>query len=154
MKYDALQQAAVEASSELRKIVAELDQLEARRIGLQARREALNSIGRQLMTVMSMISAEAPTDEPVTVASAPELPASEPTIQAAALPEPEPEPFPEEEAPALAPADNAADRPAVKWPSFADLLAQGKPSTLRDEGWRAVPPATHLELRALVRAAD
>lgn len=158
MKYEALQQAAVEASTELRRIVAEIDQLEAQRLGLLARRESLQVIGQQLLAVMSMFSASAPDD----AVPAPETTETEPVVFATALPElrtealPEPsaDPIPPEEVPTISPADSVSEEVAAKWPSLVELLAKSKPSSLRDEGWRAVPPATHLELRALARAAD
>lgn len=154
MKYDALQLAAAEASAELQKLVAEIEHLETRRILLLARRESLQIVGRHLVSVMSMISESTPADENVDMVAAPELPASEPAVHANALPEPEPEPVPVplEEVSAGSAADTVPDAPPAKWPSLAELLAKSKPSTLRDEGWRAVPQATHLELRALARA--
>lgn len=173
MKYDALQKAAVEASAELQHIVAEMERLEAQRVGLLARRESLQVIGQQLVAVMSMIQ----DDRPAEPAPAPEAPMAEALDVAAALPElrtealpiPEPEPLPRiEEVPNLSPADFVAspadsvadpadsvpEEVAAKWPSLVELLARSKPSTLRDEGWHAVPQATHLELRELARAAD
>jgi hypothetical protein len=157
MKYDALQQAAVQASAELHQIVAEIERLEAQRLGLLARRESLQVIGQHLLAVMSMIeeaqpvAATAADADPV---STPELAASDPPAVVNALPEPEPEPLPQEEVLACAPADSVADAPAGKWPSLLELLDRNKRSSLRGEGWRGNPPVTHLELRALARAAD
>ena len=153
MKYEALQKAAVEASAELQKVVAEMERLEARRLGLLARRESLQVIGHHLLEVMSMIAEATPAATSVEMAAAPELPASEPPALASALPAPEPEPPLAGEAPVLT-ADAVHDQPAAQWPSIADLLARSKPSSLRDEGWREAAPVAHLQIRALARAAD
>lgn len=155
MKYDALQQAAVEASVGLREIVEEIDRLEAREKSLLAKREALQAVGHHLLSVMSMIAETKPAPADVAADSLLELPVAEMT----SLPEPPPElaasPRPQEEKPSPEfPAAAFPDVPGGKWPSLVELLARSKPSSLRDEGWQAVPPATHLELRALARAAD
>lgn len=157
MKYEALQKAADEASAGLQEVVAELDRLEARRVALLAKRESLQAVGHHLLTVMSTLCNPMAAGPSVEQEPLREAPAFEPALHTEALPEPEPVPLEEasasmEDASVGTPDAAVPDAPPTPWPSLADLLAKSKPTTLRDEGWRAVPQATHLELRALARA--
>ena len=132
MNTSVLQQAAVEASAALEEIEAEIDQLESRKEFLQAQRDVLDSIGRQLCTVLSMIDAEASAVEAQDVAPAPEPVLSEAMLDAAYQPESAPEPAPRDE---VAATDAESHRVPDAVPTFADLASLTRPFSQRAKGW-------------------
>ncbi len=140
MKYTVLENAAVEASTGLHEIDAEIDQIEAKKVSLQAKREQLETVGRQLFTVLSALSEEQTSESgaltgtlaPETAALAdaqPEAglaPVLEPETEAAPLVEMEAgsAPLLQEEEPAFSPFATVADAPAEDHQAFAEAAPE------------------------------
>jgi hypothetical protein len=153
MKNGVFEQAAVEASAGLKEIDAEIDRIEARKESLLANRQLLQEVGRQLCTVMSVISVDAPKEQAHEAAPAHEEAEAVPAEQilaAVAEPEQEAHPVHEEEAQELTPVGAAAEAPEAEAPTFADLLSQSKPYSLRNDGWPAATPVAQRTLRSLL----
>ena len=154
MKNGVFEQAAIEASAGLKDIDAQIEQIEARKEELLANRDLLESVGRQLCTMLSMAPAHAPAEEAYeSDAAAPEEPVAEhaePIFAATDEPEAEAHPVQEEEPQECAPVAAAAETPAGDAPSFADLLSQSKPYSLRNDGWPAATPVGQRTLRSLL----
>lgn len=60
MKREVFEQAAIEANAGLDEIDAEIQQLEARKQSLLVNRELLQTVGRQMLSVLSVISGAVP----------------------------------------------------------------------------------------------
>ena len=60
MKREVFEQAAIEANAGLDEIDAEIQQLEARKQSLLVNRELLHTVGRQMLSVLSVISGAVP----------------------------------------------------------------------------------------------
>jgi len=150
MNYNVIEQAAVEASNGLKDIDTELEQLAARKDSLLGNRETLETLGRQLFTVLSMISDAAPAEKASEAALTPEQPAAEPVSFADAHSEATSDPLPQEEATDSSPVVAAPETPAEEAPSFAELLSQSKPYSLRNDGWPAAAPVAQRTLRSLL----
>jgi hypothetical protein len=167
MKNTIFEQAALEAGAGLKELDAQFDQFEARREELLAHRDLLESVGRQLFTVISMAPdgstahAEHMTHTEHTRVATDPVEEHDTNHEAALAPE-ERVPFsfvdahPEEmdehvpvEATASA-AEETADAPAPEPPTFAELLSQSKPYSLRNDGWPAATPVASRTLRSLL----
>jgi hypothetical protein len=166
MKYTVLENAAVEASTGLHEIDAEIDQIEAAKVSLRAKRESLETVGRQLFTVLSALSEEqtaeeagesgaltgAPAPEPAALADAqPEAglaPVLEPETEAAPLVEMEAHsaPLPQEEEPAFSPLATIADAPAEEHQAFAEAAPEIQAEAHSEDHAEAQPePREHEE---------
>lgn len=98
MKREVFEQAAIEANAGTDEIDAEIQQLEARKQALLANREVLQAVGRQMLTVLSIISGTVPaTPEAKPVGAPTAAPTAPPVSQYV------PYTLREQERPAIAP---------------------------------------------------
>lgn len=137
MRYSTFEEAAVEASTGVKEIDAEIERL-------MAKRDALDTLVRQLSAVLPMIADAGSAGKS---GSASETPA-EPFSRAEGLAEARPYPVRKEEWPSYAPAGAETEAPAaMEQPSFTDLLSQGNSYSLRHEGWPASSPSDQRGIR-------
>jgi hypothetical protein len=167
MKNTIFEQAALEAGAGLKELDAQFDQLEAKKEELLAHRDLLESVGRHLFTVISMApngttDHAAHTDhteyaaEPAVAVEAHDAiheaaPAPEERVPFSFVdvhPEETDEHVPVEETASAA--EETADAPATEPPTFAELLSQTKPYSLRNDGWPAATPVASRTLRSLL----
>jgi hypothetical protein len=169
MKYTVLENAAVEASTGLHEIDAEIDQIETRKLSLRAKRESLETVGRQLCTVLSAISdgktdnggndagalTDAPAAEPAaTVDAQPEVdsaPILQPEVAAAPISQPEADSAPllQENASTFSLVGEPADAPAEEQPALEEALEaqpeaqeaqEAQPDAHEQEEWENCTP--------------
>ncbi len=147
MKYSVFEQAGIEARAGIKVIDAAIDRLRAQRELL----EVLESVVRQVLTVVPMSTEEIPAREPSAPAALPDAPAAEQAAVAGGLPEDALGAMRMDEWPADSPArdtpDTAASEPP---PSLADLISHAKPQALREERWSAWPPDDERRIREVL----
>jgi hypothetical protein len=141
LRYSTFEQAAVEASSGVKEIDGEIQRL-------KAKRDLLDTLARQLMAVLPALAEALPADtgnhadasHENSAAAQPQLADGSENGQSSWNHS--------EETPAYA--NSASDAPATEEPSFAELLAQSKPYSLRNEGWPATAPADQRGIRQIL----
>ena len=139
MRYSAFEQAAVEASAGVKEIDAEMSRL-------KVKRELLQTLVHQLLSVLPANTEPIPADGGNRAGTAPDHPVAEQPSYANGMGEGQPYSNGQEEAPASSAAGTAPDASAAEQPSYADLLAQGKPYSLRNEGW---PSSSSVDQRGI-----
>ncbi|HTX41494.1 MAG TPA: hypothetical protein VMD25_06675 [Acidobacteriaceae bacterium] len=145
MKYSVFEQAGVEARAGIKEIDATIDRLKAQRELL----EVLESVVRQVLTVVPMSTEVIPARAIETVAVVPDAPAAEQPPVAAAPPEGRSGALRMDEWPAGSPSRTPPDD-ASEPPSLADLISHGKPQALREERWPTWPPDDERRIRDIL----
>jgi hypothetical protein len=135
MKPSAFELAAIEAKDGVKAIDAEIEQLNARKQTLEAKRALLESLAQQLSAILPMGDEGNAADRGSQSATAPEAQ------------QPEQPAFAQGAAKGRSPADRKddwssyiaasarSDAPESDQPSVSDLLSERKPQALRAEGW-------------------
>lgn len=142
MKYTAFEQAAVEASTGVKEIDAEIERL-------KTKRELLQTLVHQLLTVLPYGSDANSSETPARLSNNSPAPAADLSSFSSDLAETKSYSLPKEEWPAASPVATAEAEDAGQ-PSFADLLSQSKSFSLRNEGW----PASSSESRGFRERLD
>lgn len=133
MKYSAFEQAAVEARSGLKEIDAEIDRL-------KAKKALLESLGRQLLTVLPMCSETDAADDNMHAGASEDAAAAEEAANA--LPEGKPFTLRKDGWPSSFPGASKAGEPTpARQTAPLEALPDGKPFSLRKEGWPSYPAA-------------
>lgn len=147
MRYSTFEQAAVEASAGVNAIDAEIQRL-------KVKRDLLATIAQQLSAILPAIAEAFPESEGGQAPAMPEHAAGEHAASAngtgdswSSSMQQEGDPSPAySAAPSSGDAAQGQEAPATREPSFADLLAQSKTFSLRNEGW---PNSSAVDQRGL-----
>ncbi|HTV16086.1 MAG TPA: hypothetical protein VME68_15300 [Acidobacteriaceae bacterium] len=147
MKYSTFEQAASEASAGVREIDAEINRL-------MAKRDLLETLANQLLTVLPQLAEAAPrlTSGESQVATMPDPSAAQQTTYPNETAEPHSYSSQSQEwsgAPAESPAPET-EPAAAEQSSYMDSLTPSKPYSLRNGGWPASAPVDQRGLRQLI----
>lgn len=143
MKYSTFEQAAIEASTGLREIDAEIERL-------KAKKDLLEPLVRQLSAVLPMITEAVPADNANKAATAAAAPSADQPSSADGLPEGEPDSLRKAGWLGQSPAGSTADAPAAEQPYLAGGLSEAKPYSLRNDGWPTGPANGQRGIRELL----
>jgi hypothetical protein len=143
MRYSAFEQAAVEASAGVKEIDAEIKRL-------KVKRDLLETLVHQLLTVLPASTEAVPADGGNRAGTTPDNPAAEQPSFANGVAEAKSDSSGQEEWPTESASGTPPDAPADEQPSYTDLLSQNKPYSLRNEGWPASSPVDQRGIRQLL----
>jgi hypothetical protein len=144
MRYSTFEQAAVEASAAVKEIDAEIQRL-------MAKRDLLETLAHQLKTVLPALAVATQADAGNQAGAPPNNPAVvEQPVQANVAAESQTPSTKQDQWMAYAAATPPPEAPAAQRPSYAELLEQSKPYSLRNEGWPSTTPADQREFRQLL----
>ncbi|MGB6133022.1 MAG: hypothetical protein WCC14_06430 [Acidobacteriaceae bacterium] len=128
MNYSTFEQAAVEASTGLREIDAEIERL-------NTKKALLEPLVRQLSAILPLMTEAGQADEVNNAGTAAVAPVAEQSFSTDGLPEGNSDSLRKAGWPTHTTAGTTADAPAVEQPSLAGALPEGKSFSLRTEGW-------------------
>ena len=144
MNYSAFGQAAIEARAGLKEIDVEIEWLNAKKESLEAKRELLETLGRQLLAVMPM-SGETP-DRGNQAGTSPDASQAEQPFVVHSAPEGNSYSAPKEDWSSYSVVTASSETPKPESVSVADLWSQEKPHSLRTDG---LPTSSSLNNRGL-----
>jgi hypothetical protein len=145
MKYSAFEGAAAEASAGVKEIDAEINRL-------LAKRDLLERLAHQLLSVLASSTEAIPADGDDKAGAMPDDPAAQQPSYSNGVAEAKFNSIGQEEWPASSVAGSASepDEAATEQPSYSDHLTQSKPYSLRNEGWPASSAVDQRGLRQLL----
>jgi hypothetical protein len=152
MRYSLFEQAAAEANSGMKEIDAEIQRL-------RGKRDLLATLAQQLAAVLPALTDGAPAGGGNKAGALPDSAAAEHPHFANGAAESTVFATRQEDVPGDSSADTApssagaapeTEVPATHEPSFAELLAQSKPYSLRNEGWPSSAAVDQRGLRQLI----
>lgn len=146
MKSSAFEQAAYEASTGVKEIDTEIERLKAKRESLEAKKESLQALVHQLLAILPVVAEPISSDG----GNSGGVTREEPAAEQHSFADTKSATSQKEEWPAYSSADATSGQTGSERPSFADLLSQGKPYSLRNEGWPASSPVSQNGIREIL----
>lgn len=150
MKPSAFELAAIEARDGVKDIDAELERLNARKQALEAKRELLESLARQLLAVAPTGAEANAADQGSQSGTSSEAPKAVQPAIAQGVPKSIPPSARKDEWSLYIAASAQADSPEADQPSVVDLLSQGKGKSIRAEGFPTIAPANGRGIREVL----